>query len=416
MPWAAYAGPRSDEARTVALEIARALEATPFPRWSPEDDALVDPTFASGTCGIALCLALALEHGAGDSALSALHRYCDASVTALRQQKLAPSLFRGVTGIAWTLDQLYPILLREGRIAERPSLAAVDGAVHGWLQHSSWRSNGELIYGAAGIGVYCLSRVPDPRMSDALALILGHLESGAVREPAGMRLSAAAESHGALGVQVNLGHAHGVSGIIAFLAELCARHVHAERAASLLEASVSWLLAQALPAGTGSVFPAVLHPAQPPEASQLGWCYGDLGVALALHRAGDVLHRTAWRVQARDIALHASRRDVTATRAGHLSVCHGLAGVAHLFNRLGVTLDAPECCVAARRWLAHLLDARTPGHGFAGYRLPDAELDIPQPTGRTLGLLTGAAGVALGLFSAVSDTDHAWDVPLLARA
>src|SRR6185369_7304354 len=88
----------------------------------------------------------------------------------------------------------------------------------------------------------------------------------------------------------NLGLAHGVPGVIAILARYITAGVDVARARVLLEAGVDYLR-----------YVAWL-PSQPNSQARVAWCYGDLGVAIALMSAGTALGRDDWRRDALDLA------------------------------------------------------------------------------------------------------------------
>ena len=92
-------------------------------------------------------------------------------------------------------------------------------------------------------------------------------------------------------------------------------------------------------------------------------------------------------------------------------ICHGASGVAHMLRGFHAASDDPLFAGAASAWFRQTLDHRRPGPWFAGYY--SAWPDRPRRRSDT-SLLTGAAGVALALASAVSsDAVPAWDRMLL---
>jgi hypothetical protein len=137
-------------------------------------------------------------------------------------------------------------------------------------------------------------------------------------------------------------------------------------------------------------------------------------VSAALLLAGRVAGVPAWERAAMDIGLGAAARPMEATKADDPGLCHGAAGLAHIYNRLYQATGAAPFADAARAWLARTLEMREPGRGLAGYLslvprdgaselawLPDASF------------LTGVAGVALVLLGAVTEIEPLWDRCLL---
>ena len=222
-------------------------------------------------------------------------------------------------------------------------------------------------------------------------------------------LRAPAERDGAY----NLGMAHGVPGIIGFLAKVHRRGVAPDQTKALLEKSVPWLLGQEKPVGL-SRFP---NSTAKRHQSRLAWCYGDLGPALALFHAAHALNRDDWRSQAIDLARHAGRR--TAENAGlhrhetqgwlDTGFCHGTAGIAHAFNRFYQATRQREFKQWARYWLALTAPPLPTDQGIAGYVHPHFEAERNLHWRENATLLEGVTGVGLVLLSFLQPRQPAWD-------
>lgn len=194
----------------------------------------------------------------------------------------------------------------------------------------------------------------------------------------------------------------------------------AGRARPLLAGSVSWLLAQRLGPTAASRFSTFAAAGVEPTASRLAWCYGDLGIATSLLLAARLAEEQDWEEAALDVARATAARGFAASGVVDAGLCHGAAGVAHLYNRLYQASRDPVLEDAAVRWVEQTLAMRRPGEGVAGFLawLPgpkaaaDGSADLrwtPDP-----GFLTGAAGVGLALLAAITPVEPAWDRVLLA--
>src|SRR5262249_2892248 len=132
----------------------------------------------------------------------------------------------------------------------------------------------------------------------------------------------------------DLGLAHGAPGVIAVLASILAQGVEGDRARDLIDGAIEWLGGERLPSTAASRHSSSAGPAPTGDASRLAWCYGDLGIASALHLAGRIADVRAWREEAVALALQSGARDPAAARVRDAAICHGAAGVAHMLNRL----------------------------------------------------------------------------------
>jgi lantibiotic modifying enzyme len=209
----------------------------------------------------------------------------------------------------------------------------------------------------------------------------------------------------------NLGLAHGIPGIIAILARYVAAGVDVRRAQPLLESAVAYLRSVASP-GSVSRYPSWL-PTRPGESqSRVAWCYGDLGVAVALLSAANALDRGDWRADALALAHGQAARSFETSHVLDTGLCHGASGVAHLFNRMAQATGDAELYRAARAWFDRTLAMRRtdPVAGFPR-GLP---VDGVMTWEAGADLLTGATGVALALHAAISPIEPGWDQLLLA--
>jgi hypothetical protein len=323
------------------------------------------------------------------------------------------SLYGGLAGVGWALAHLQSGL--PGLDGE-DDLTEIDAVLREHLDQLPWAEEYDLINGLVGFGVYALERLPQPAAVGCLERVIDRLGETAERLPEGTRwwtnpdwLPAESSAKYPRGYY-NLGLAHGVPGVIALLGCACATAVALEKARPLLDGAVRWLLAQDQPAG----FPYWVLPDGAEEtAARLAWCYGDPGVATALLVAARFAREQAWERRAVAIARRAAARPPEHSGVVDAGLCHGAAGLGHLFNRLFQATGEPELGAAARFWFTRTLEMRRPGRGIGGYEAwlggDDGELTWVADTG----LLTGAAGIALALLGATTAIEPAWDRMLL---
>jgi hypothetical protein len=163
----------------------------------------------------------------------------------------------------------------------------------------------------------------------------------------------------------------------------------------------------------GARFPDAVAPGMEPRPTRSAWCYGDPGVALVLHGVARALGDPQGEEAALALACEAARRATEETRVVDAGLCHGSAGLAHIYNRLYQATGRSELAAAARQWLDHTLGLWQPGQGIGGYRVQNAREDGELFWDVSPGLLAGEAGVALALLAAASSVEPAWDRTLL---
>jgi lantibiotic modifying enzyme len=394
-------GAEAVRAREVVAEIAAAL-APPGPL--DADPRLATASLCRGAAGVALFLGeLAMVDTAYEDAAG---RWLDAAVDAAAAEPVSPSLYTGTVGVGWLLGHL------DGRLVDAAGAADdVDELVARCLRRDEQVI--DLTDGLAGIGVYLLSR-NDP--GDGLDRIVAHLARLAERTADGVTWFTG--THTMLPEEVALypagyysvGMAHGHAGVVALLARLHQRGVAG--AGPLLADATAGLMARRRPADDEVGRYPVLVPGDgaPVRAgSRLAWCYGDPGVAVALLAAARALGDARVEAEALATARAAAARPVERSGVVDSGLCHGAAGLLHLFATLARGTGDASCTEAARRWYGVLLGQR--GEGVAGFRAVFDNDRQAEPAG---GFLEGAAGAGLALLAAVEPASATWDVLLLA--
>jgi hypothetical protein len=376
-----------------------------------------------------LACALADEAHA-DAAMDSLDRAIEALATAA----IRPSLHGGFAGIAWIAEHVQELL----GVGGDDGNAGIDAALLRMVDAGPWPFGHDLVAGLAGIGVYALARVDRPGGAALLGRVVATLDNMSENHGEEARfftrpewLSPPVRAQYPQGFY-ELGMAHGTPGVIAFLARAHATGQAGERAASLARAAGRWLLGQRVgqslgqslgqgsgPASEhdqedGGCFPARLAP-DAEAAPHLAWCSGDAGVALALLGAGRRLAEPAWLETALALARAAATRPGQTARVVDAGLCHGAAGLAHLFQRFFQVTGEALFRDAGRAWLERTLDLRAPGAGIAGYRSRrQAPASAAIEWQDDPGLIHGATGIGLALLAAVAPVEPAWDRLFLA--
>ncbi len=400
-------GDLAAQARQSVQEVAAALESTDSPEGSRSS------SIAGGQSGEALFYTyLALDTG-DEAAAERAAQLVEQAAETLAVQPLPPNLYTGFAGVAWTMEHLRGRLFEDDGDEDDP-VEEIDEALAIPLQRSPWPGDYDLITGLVGLAVYALERLPRPAARNLLTSIVDRLseradisEEGAAWFTRPEDLPEWQREYHPRG-NYNLGVAHGLPAVVAVLAGAAAAGI--EKAGPLLHDSVRFLLARRQEPSVGSCFSTSYAPWEPPSASRLAWCYGDPGVAAALLAAARAAGEPAWERAALEIALAAAERRGPTSGIRDAGICHGAAGLGHLFNRMYQTTGEERLGEASRFWFERTLAFREPGQGIGGYRSwgviggPD-ELGWRDDSG----FLEGTAGVGLALLGALSNVEPAWD-------
>jgi hypothetical protein len=358
---------------------------------------------------VAVCLGyLARWQGADEAAAREFAR----AVGAAAETPQSPCICGGLAGVGWAAMHLHP--LPRG-VGTEEITDEIDGVLLESVGEGPWAENYELLYGLVGIGVYALERLPRPPAVACLERVTDRLEGLAERSAEGITWRVNPEMldaetradypHGCY----DLGLAHGVPGVLAFLGRVCEAGVAVAKARGLLEGTGRWLLRRQ--PGDGGGFRRYLDAgdARPGGPRRLAWCSGDLSVAAALLVAGRCARLPEWEREGLAVARRAARQPPEQAAVRDAGLCHGAAGVGHLFNRLHQATGDPALGEAARFWFRRTLDMRRPGRGVGGYQALRPDRLGGETWINDRGILTGAAGIALALLAAVTPVEPSWD-------
>lgn len=298
-------------------------------------------------------------------------------------------LYTGLAGIAWARA-----LAGEAELA-RADVQVLLARAHQEDDRLSWNASLDVIDGAAGIGFALLD----------LHRALGSEEALRGARGAGETLLAAAEEHGAGlrwypargAAREYPNFSHGTAGIAAFLLEL--GHASGdERFTRASERGARYLAAIAQPTGERGL---AVHHSSPgsEELRYVGWCHGPTGTAPLFARLHALEGGDAWAAAEQRFARGLQELAPPRTSAGfwgNVSRCCGHAGVLEfLLARAERCADTDDRALA-ERVLADLLTRAT--QDGSGMRWSQAEHRTrPQELRSQVGLMQGAAGIALAL-------------------
>lgn len=311
----------------------------------------------------------------------------------------------GLAGVGWLVEHLK----RENFLdaATDEILADVDAVIYPLMIDQIKEGKYDFLHAATGHAAYFLSRLPTPRAAEYLEHFVTELESISSKDQGG---GIKWQDHFSLGsdekTTYNLGMAHGMPAIVVFLSKMIKCNQAVEKTLPLLTGIMQYILQQKLDKEKyGCYFPDRVFEGALPIPSRMSWCYGDMGPALALWQAARVTNNKDWENDAMDIFIYSTgRRSSGVPDAG---LCHGTAGLAHIYNRLFHYTGKEIFKETAQYWFGQTLRMAEFADGLAGYKKR-----VSQEMGdwvNSATLLDGIAGIGLSLMAAVSDSEPAWD-------
>ena len=364
---------------------------------------------------ILTCSELFLQKKISQEWLTQLHQVLEERLT---NEEFITTHCGGLAGIGW----LYEYLSQRKVIDydTKSLLEECDICLENELKRFLWEGNYDFLHGGVGVALYFAKRCAKKKelvivlnnFLEDLEKICTKQEDGAVKW-----LSLVNEADNAARQVYNLALSHGMSNIIAILSKLYRiKGVNEEKTETLLRGVVQYLLAQEIDKDKyGSYFPSYALESTPTVfKSRMGWCYGDLGIASALYQAGKTLVEESWVNKAVEILLFAAtqRRDLEDNAVRDAILCHGAAGIGHIFYRAWWNTKLPEFKDAADYWFDQTLKMAIHEDGLAGYK----NLNMPEGKPEWVnkyGLLEGISGIGLALLTYYYEMEPEWDECLL---
>ncbi len=318
----------------------------------------------------------------------------------------------GLAGIGWTINHLVDNGFFEADTNE--IFSDVDVVLYKTMIENIKNKEYDYLHGALGFGMYFLSRPLTDEIKSYLTHVIDELENIGIKEGSDkIKWVYPFELNENNKKIYNLGLSHGIASIIAFLSKVYEKGIHQNKSKELLTKSVNYLLGQELDTNQfTSHFPSVIEPGINPNSSRLAWCYGDMGITIALWQAGKKFQNKLWKERAIEVLVHNSKRkNPEDTLINDAGLCHGSIGVAHIFNRMYNYTESKELKEAAKFWTEKTIEMATFPDGLAGFK-KYSPTDEPKYV-NSYGFLEGIAGIGLSLMATISEIEPNWDECLL---
>jgi lantibiotic modifying enzyme len=375
------------------------------------------PGLLNGYSGAALFYAYYYQLTGKKKHLQKVHTVMLKSLQALSEEELILSHCSGVAGIAWCIQHLM-----QAGFAEADDMHDIfeeaDDILGNFMEADLRNNNYDFLHQGLGITLYFLERLPHVTAEKYLTEVVAQLERTATVNGRGIswkdHFSRTSQELGNRDC-FNLGLAHGVPAIIAILSMIYEKGIATDKVLPLLDSSMSWLLAVQNPPEEGltSLYPSLVgmdHEAVNGKQSRLGWCYGDLGIAITLWNAGRRIGNPQYQQRAYDIFEHTLKhRDNKNGSVYDACLCHGSAGIAQIFRRASMVTNDAMLLQGANHWTQQTLLMKKWEDGPAGFKF------FSNPTYENCyNLLEGITGIGLALIASLdANTDPAWDRCLL---
>lgn len=359
----------------------------------------------NGLSGVILFFAKVYEFYKKDEILNDLYNKIGVLLSHI-DKKEGPTLCSGLSGICWLLRYL-----DSKKLVDCDDIDDILNNIDVYIYHlyvNYFINDLDYLHGGLGIAYYFL--LSDNKASkDASKMFLNKLIETKVELDDGSclwktQLEDVRKSKCV--TVVNFSLSHGMAAIIVFLAKYYETTKDKE-AEKLIRQTVKYYVNNVNPPDYYSVFSNWIDLEEPDERneSRLAWCYGDLGIAMALSYAGSVLNDSTIISFSAFVAKKTTHR-FSNSQITDATICHGSSGVSLIYYYLYQMLGDDLYKDSALFWLNDTL-GRIDSIDFDKTPLNTSQLNNENT------LLTGLSGVGIALLSLITEYKESWSEILL---
>ncbi|MDW3191892.1 MAG: lanthionine synthetase C family protein [Cytophagales bacterium] len=391
------------------FEIERAIKA--------RNQKKNDISLLNGDMGIAIFYAALYRVTKEQKYLNTCHELVDSSIDKVARMELNPSFVTGFTGIGWSLQYL----MNNNYLESTDLLQDLDAYIYDASINKLRGKYYDFLHGGTGAAVYAMERENDEAVV-FLETYLKYIDEIKEENKYGYAWEDYTFPKGKDHLHARaytLGLSHGVPSIIMVLLRIHKLGINNELTKDLITGGLNWIKANKIEnVNSISEYPNCVYDSVGTidGPSLMRWCYGDMGIALMYWDSGNILNEGDWIQDGEDLMRrNLKRTDLIEQDFYDAGVCHGTAGVAHIFSKYHERTRNTEFKEKADFWMTQSLQAAKHEKGPAGYKFHNAAENNGVYYNRwrkMYGLLNGIAGVGLVFLSHLEPALN-WDKALL---
>jgi len=336
-----------------------------------------------------------------------MYKAIKTSLNQLSENNFSFNYSTGITGLNWILN----FISENGQI-DSNYFSEVKDDLHSMImdipRHNNFTRNLDFLHGMTGIIHYLIDYGNNKKSQQIILEYLRYIDSCKIKSKFGYYVTF--ESLQDKSTHIDYGLAHGLASVIQVLSRIYAKGIEVNLSKKLVTGFVEFMLNNKNnPDSCFSHFPTSFEKIN--NNTRLAWCYGDLGIAMAIRQAGVNLNNKEWIRRAEEFFLHSTKRiSKESTLLYEPMLCHGSSGLAVMYNRIYRDTKNKLYKDQSDYWFKQTLDFSVNKGEYKGYRkyLHDEnkwEVDYT--------FLEGSTGVALSYLTFLSQEDLGWEKSLL---
>lgn len=329
---------------------------------------------------------------------SSLNKYLDYIFQNLSDGIYLPSYGHGVSGIFSLLHYLQKNKFLDIDIEEAEKLYF--NFLYTNLKVDIEDGNYDFLHGALGILYFFLFNISKKDRQPIISEFLDNLLSKAIITNNSIFWNDKFNN-----LPCNISLAHGMSSITLILSYIYRLGLFQKKLKSIINLSSDFILSQKIVTAINSCYPNInLDDKKEPR---LAWCYGDLGIGIALWQVGFNIQRNELMSEAlRIFKFSEARTDPYSNRVQDACFCHGASGIAQLYRRMYYYTRIKSFLKISDYWINETVNMSKHSDGLAGFKsFLNGELIMSDKS-----LIDGIAGIGMVLMSSLlHEKDSRWD-------
>ena len=305
----------------------------------------------------------------------------------------------GISGFAWLIQYLEGNNFIENKEAIE-IFEQIDNILLEIMYKYGSEENFDFLHGSIGIGLYFIKKeILKKEIFDALSKQIKFLYNSAIKyNDETFQWKFNQERNDNL-VEFNFGMAHGMASIISFLCLVYEKNIEKELCAEMINGAIKRILiCKQLTNSTYFSTGFLSNEELLMSNNRLAWCYGNLGTALSLYQAGDIINNELWKNEAINAFKVASkRRDLKEAGIDDACVCHGTAGIALIYKIIYNKTQILEFKETSEFWLNETLKMKVEIDIFKYWS------NIDEKHVHSINILEGLSGIGLTFLTFLSD-------------
>lgn len=275
----------------------------------------------------------------------------------------------------------------------------------------------DFLHGGIGIALYFIKRTSiNPGLISVLESFIKDLLKLSINDGGNYLKWSSIIDYKTKKTGYNISLSHGMANIVCMMLKMYdVNELDKKKIDIIINGSINYILSQQIDKDKyGCYFPTFsLESNENISLSRLGWCYGDLTIATTLFQVGQLYNNQILINKSIEILSFTAekRKSIKRNMVMDAGLCHGTAGIGHIFYRMWWNTHLPEFKTAADYWFQETLKMASFSDGLAGYKA----WKTTEYGGwvNEYGLLEGVCGIGLAMLSYYYEINPEWDECLL---